>query len=160
ITNLSSNNVVSVKTTGETQELISDLRSPTGIATDTNFIYVANTGSTRRSIEWFAKTETANNTPIQPNDLPEHELVTGLQNTTNLTMGPDGLLYFSYALGSRGIVGRVDPERCRTNGGCTSDQVEIVLYTELAAPLAGLTVSPDMKLYIHSIFSPDIYWVQ
>jgi hypothetical protein len=29
----------------------------------------------------------------------------------------------------------------------------------LAAPLAGMTLSPDMHLYIHSIFSPEIYWV-
>jgi hypothetical protein len=33
------------------------------------------------------------------------------------------------------------------------------VYTELAAPLAGLTISPDMRLYVHSIFSPDVYWI-
>jgi hypothetical protein len=75
-------------------------------------------------------------------------------------LGSDGKLYFAYSLGTRGVVGRVDPEVCRLNGGCTNDQVEVVLYTELAAPLAGLTLSPDMKLYVHTMFSPDIYWVQ
>lgn len=86
--------------------------------------------------------------------------MTGLQNTTNLNLASDGYLYFTYALGTRGVVGRVNPAVCHENGGCTHDQVEIVIYTELATPLAGLTISPDMQLYIHSMFSPDIYWVQ
>jgi hypothetical protein len=161
ITNLSGNSLIAVKQNGETKELISQLRSPTGIAIDNDYIYIANTGSTKRSIEWFSKTDILKaSQPIRSSDQPANTLVTGLQNTTNLIFGPDKLLYFSYALGSRGIVGRVDPEICRANEGCTSEQVEIVLYTELAAPLAGLTISPDMRLYIHSIFSPDIYWVQ
>jgi hypothetical protein len=75
-------------------------------------------------------------------------------------LGSDNRLYFSYALGTRGVIGRVDPEVCIANGGCTSNEIEIVVYTELAAPLAGLTISPDMKLYIHTIFSPDLYWLQ
>ncbi len=74
-------------------------------------------------------------------------------------MAADGLLYFSYSLGTRGVVGRVNPATCRENGGCSSEQVEIVVYSELAAPLSGLTISPDMELFIHSIFSPEIYWV-
>ncbi|MEL7236828.1 MAG: hypothetical protein AAGK74_20155, partial [Chloroflexota bacterium] len=80
------------------------------------------------------------------------------QNPTGLTMGPDGLLYVSYALGTRGVIGRVDPVMCRENGGCTNNEVEIVVYTDLAAPLAGLAISPDMRLYTHTIFSPDIYF--
>jgi hypothetical protein len=50
--------------------------------------------------------------------------------------------------------------KCIEEGGCTNDQVEIVVFTELAAPLAGLTISPDMRLFVHTMFSPDIYWVQ
>jgi hypothetical protein len=75
-------------------------------------------------------------------------------------LGPDGYLYFAYSLGTRGVIGRVDPEVCRENNGCNIDRVEIVLYTELAAPLAGLAISPDMRLYVHTIFRPEIYWVQ
>ncbi len=66
-------------------------------------------------------------------------LVSGLQNTTGLQLGTDGMLYFAYALGNRGMVGRVDPQVCLANGGCSNDQVEIVLYSDLSAPLAGLT---------------------
>jgi hypothetical protein len=87
-------------------------------------------------------------------------LVSGLQNTTGLVLGPDGYLYFAYALGTRGVVGRVDPDVCRERGGCSNTDVEIVVFTELAAPLAGLTISPDMRLFVHTMFSPDIYWVQ
>src|SRR5690606_9569737 len=87
-------------------------------------------------------------------------LVTGLQNVTGITLGSDGWLYFAYALGTRGVVGRIDPNACVGNGGCTNDQIEVVVFTELSVPLAGLTLSPDMKLYVHSMFSPDLYWVQ
>jgi hypothetical protein len=155
ITNLAGNNLVLVNRDGEVQEVVNDLRSPTGIAVDEELIYVANNGSARRSIEWISKDE------LGEGDSPTVEpLVTGLQNTTGVVFGPDELLYFAYALGTRGVVGRVDPEFCREQGGCTNEQVEIVLYTELAAPLAGLTISPDKRLFVHTIFRPEIYWVQ
>jgi hypothetical protein len=161
ITNLSENNIVSITPTGESQEVISDLRSPTGITSDQNNVYVANAGSTRRSIEWYSVDDVnSSETPIESGETESQSLITGLQNTTNVVLGPDERLYFSYALGTRGVIGRVDPKVCIANGGCSSNQIEIVLYTELAAPLAGLTISPDMKLYIHSIFSPDLYWLQ
>jgi hypothetical protein len=161
VSNLSGNNLIAATKTGEAREIISGLRSPSGLANDDSYLYVANTGSTRRAVEWYEKSELLGaESPIDSANLEDRDLITGLQNTTNLTIGPDGFLYFSYALGTRGVVGRVDTEICRAKGGCTSDEVEIVLYTELAAPLAGLTFSDDMKMYIHSIFSPDIYWVQ
>jgi hypothetical protein len=162
ITNLLGNNVSRITRTGQIQEALTHLRSPAGIASDQDYIYVANSGSARRAIEWYPSATINQSTePINTNtNSSEHTLITGLQNTTNITLAADGLLYFSYALGTRGVVGRVDPHRCRENGGCTHDQVEIVIYTELAAPLAGLTISPDMRLFIHSMFSPDIYWVQ
>jgi hypothetical protein len=86
--------------------------------------------------------------------------VSGLQNTTGLQLASDGYLYFAYSLGTRGIVGRVDPLVCMENGGCTNEQVEIVVYTELQAPLAGLTITPDMRLFVHTMFSPDLYWAR
>ena len=162
VTNLLGNNVVKISRTGEVNEVLTNLRSPAGIAADQQFIYVANTGSARRAIEWFSSSEvTDSEEPIDSeNSSAAQTLVTGLQNTTSIVLASDGYLYFSYALGTRGVVGRVNPEVCRENGGCTHDQVEIVIYTELAAPLAGLTISPNMELFVHSMFSPDIYWVQ
>lgn len=85
-------------------------------------------------------------------------LVAGLQNVSNLVLGPDGYLYFTYALGSRGMVGRVWPEDCQ-DGGCSNKQVEIVVSTEMEAPLAGLTILPDLSMYLHTIYRPEIYQV-
>jgi hypothetical protein len=161
VTNLLGNNVSRISRDGGTQSLLTNLRSPTGITSDGEYFYVANTGSARRAIEWFNTSEIAElSEPLDTDNTTPHMLVTGLQNTTNITMANDSYLYFTYALGTRGVVGRVNPEVCRENGGCTHDQVEIVIYTELATPLAGLTISPDMQLFIHSMFSPDIYWAQ
>ena len=89
-----------------------------------------------------------------------HVLVSGLQNTTDVQLGADGYLYFAYALGNRGLVGRVDPKVCQANGGCTNDQVEIVLFSDLDAPLAGLTITPDMRMFVHTMFKPEIYWAK
>lgn len=157
ISNLQANNVIVMNRAGQTKEIITGLRSPTGVAVDEENIYVANTGSARRAIEWISKQEILENEGSTSETRP---LVTGLQNTTSMVMAPDGYLYFAYALGTRGVVGRIDPQMCLGDGGCTNDQVEIVVFTELVAPLAGLTISPDMRLFVHTIFSPDIYWVQ
>lgn len=160
VTNLRGNDVVMVGD-GDPKAIITNLRSPTGIVVDDKYIYVANTGSARRALEWFdAPTANTQSLPIDAEDKTiSHSLVTGLQNVTNIVMGSDGLLYFGYSLGTRGVVGRVDPAVCRMNGGCSNDQVQIVVYSEMAAPLAGVTLSDNMRLYIHSIFSPEIYWV-
>ncbi len=157
ITNLQANNAVRINRTGEAEEILTNLRAPTGIVMHEDYLYVANTGSARRALEWVsledALADGETSAQMQP-------LVTGLQNATGLVLAEDGYLYFAYALGTRGVVGRVNPAECRSNGGCRNDQVEIVLYTELAAPLAGLTISPDLRLFVHTMFSPDIYWVQ
>lgn len=156
ISNLLGNNVVVIDREGVQRPVIENLIAPTGLAVDEERIYVANNGSTRRAIEWYDRTAAVEGTEALGDAQP---LVTGLQNTTGLAMGADGYLYFAYALGTRGVVGRVLPGDC-ANGGCTADQVEVVLLTELASPLAGLTISPDMRLFVHTMFSPDIYWVQ
>ncbi|NWF69670.1 MAG: hypothetical protein HXY40_11345 [Chloroflexi bacterium] len=155
VTNILDNNVVRVTRDGQVSEFLSGLRSPTGMAVDEEgYIYVANNGSARRAIEWTTRApETNVANEAQP-------LVSGLQNVTNVVMASDGYLYFAYSLGTRGLVGRVDPAQCRAEGGCTNDQVEIVLYSELPAPLAGLTISPDLRLFVHTIYRPEIYWVQ
>lgn len=156
ITNLSGNTLTRVGRDGEVDTVVGGLRAPTGVEVDESLVYVANNGSTRRAIEWYDLTATE---AIDSSELAEeHSLVTGLQNVTGLSLGPDGYLYFAFSLGTRGVVGRVDPERCRENGGCTHEDVEIVLLTELAAPLAGLTIAPDGRLFVHTMFSPDIYW--
>lgn len=155
VTNLVGNSIAIISRDGVVETVIDDLRAPTAVVTDNAFIYVANNGSSRRSIEWISKNNLTSNA-----DPKLEPLVTGLQNTTSMTLGSDGRLYFAYALGTRGVIGRIDPTICReTDGGCTNEQAEIVLYTELAAPLAGLTISPDMRLYFHTIYRPEIYWV-
>ncbi len=161
VTSLADNTFIRITPTGETTNLITGLRSPTGVASNDKFIYVANTGSSRRAIEWYDKEVILNREePLDSSRDTTHTLVSGIQNVTNITLASDGYLYFAYSLGTRGVVGRVQPQICQEKGGCDSTEVEIVVYTELAAPLAGVTISPDMKLYIHSMFSPDIYWIQ
>lgn len=155
VTNVTGNNIVTITRNGQIEELVSGLRSPTGIATDEAHIYFANNGSSRRSIEWISRTEI-----IEGESPVVYPLVSGLQSVTNITLASDGYLYFTYSLGTRGVVGRVDPQFCRENEGCTNDQAEIVLYTELTAPLAGLSISPDLRLFIHTIYRPEIYWIQ
>jgi len=149
VTSLRQNQILQLDLEGEISPLMDGLRSPAGIASDESYIYVANNGSARRAIEWFDVSE--EEPELQP-------LVSGLQNVSNVVLAPDELLYFTYALGTRGVVGRVDPEACRDEG-CSNEDVEIVLFTELPAPLAGLAFSDDMRLFVHTIYRPEIYWV-
>jgi hypothetical protein len=153
ITNLLGNSLIRASREGEAETLIDTLASPTGIARDGSIVYIANNGSTRRAIEWY-------DLDALDDEDENHLLVSGLQNTTGLQIGSDGYLYFAYSIGTRGVIGRVNPATCRENGGCTNEQVEVVVFTELRSPLAGLSVSPDMRLFIHTMFIPDIYWVQ
>ena len=151
VTNLRGNNIVYITREGIVEQIMSDLRAPAGIAVDKQFVYFANNGSARRSLEWFTFDEAGTASSPQP-------LVTGLQNASNVLVADDGFLYFTYALGTRGVVGRIQPDECRDQA-CTNDQIEIVVYSDMPAPLAGLTVSPDMRLYFHTIYRPEIYWV-
>jgi sugar lactone lactonase YvrE len=153
ITLFRGNSLQMISRDAEITSLLDGLASPTGIAIDGDIVYIANNGSTRRAIEWYDLT-------ALDQDEENRVLVSGLQNTTGLQLGEDGLLYFAYALGTRGLVGRVDPTACRERGGCTNNEVEIVVYTELATPLAGLTLTPDGRIFLHTMFSPDIYWAQ
>lgn len=157
VTELRGDDVLRIQRDGTTEVVASGFRNPTGIAVDGDFVYVANNGSARRAIEWF-DLSTYSGTAIPEEQL--QPLIRGLQNPTNVVIGPDGLVYFAYSLGTRGIVGRVDPEVCRQDDGCTNADVEIVLWSELAAPLAGLTISDDMRLFVHTMFGSEIYWVQ
>jgi len=159
VTNLLGNNVSRVTRSGENTVVLDGLSSPTGIAHDGENVFIANNGSSRRAIEWFpletlASSETTATIP------EDHVLVSGLQNTTGIQLAADGNLYFAYSLANRGVVGRVNPQTCMANGGCTNADVEIVVYTELTAPLAGLAISPDMRLFVHTMFSPDLYWAR
>lgn len=157
ISNLLGNSIVVAGRDGSLSTVIEGLRSPAGLVYDTERIYFANNASTRRSIEWFTWRIDEETTE---SNIEVATLITGLQSTTGLVLGADGLLYFSYAIGTRGVVGRVDPQVCIDNGGCTVNDTETVVVTELAAPLSGLTLSPDMRLFFHTIYRPEIYWVQ
>ena len=158
VTNLLANNLVKISREGDVKIVVDSLRSPTGVAIHDDVVYVANNGSARRAIEWFELSQ--KDEVISADDsISNYSLVSGLQNVTGMVLGSDDKLYFSYALGTRGVVGRIDPTICREKGGCTHDEVEIVVYTDLASPIAGLTLSPDLRLYLHTIFSPDIYYI-
>lgn len=158
VTNVRANNIVIANRSGETREIVTELRSPAGIVAQDGFVYVANNGSARRAIEWFA----ASDIPSEEDDAVQEivqPLVTGLQNVSGVVLADDGYLYFTYALGTRGVVGRVDPDVCRDET-CTNEDVEIVVFTELQAPLAGLTITPDLRLFVHTIFQPELYWLE
>lgn len=156
ISNLRTNNLAIVNRNGELRIALDGLRSPAGLARDGDYIYVANNGSARRAIEWFNINDLAEDAVAEDITQP---LLGGLQNASSIILADDGYLYFTFALGTRGVVGRIDPEKCR-DGGCKNEDVEIVVFTDLQAPLAGLTITPDMRLYIHTIYRPEIYWVQ
>lgn len=155
VSQLRGGDVLHIQRDGTINVAAEGFRNPTGLAVDGDFVYVANNGSARRAIEWFDAT--SQGIVQEAGLLP---LVQGLQNPTNLVLGPDNLLYIAYSLGTRGVIGRIDPAVCRDNGGCTNADVEIVLWSEIAAPLAGLTLSNDMRLYVHTMFGSEIYWVQ
>ncbi len=150
MTEWGSDNLLNVTRDGQITVVASDFEDPSGIVVTEETIYVANHDSVRRSVEWL---------DIAPGAEPQ-PLVIGLQETTNLALGPDGLLYIAYGLGSRGVIGRVDPAVCREKGGCTNVDVQLVVWTELPTPLAGLTLTPDMRLFVHTMFGTEIYWLQ
>jgi hypothetical protein len=159
LTSLFGNSLLRLTREGDVQPLLTDLASPTGVIMDDERIYIGNNGSTRRAIEWYPRDLVENDDSLAAADAEGGALVSGLQNVTGLATDSEGRLYFAYSLGTRGVVGRVDPAACAEQGGCGNADVEIVVYTELTAPLAGLTISPDDRLYVHTIFAPEIYWV-
>lgn len=151
ITDTRVNGIVAVSEDGERSEVHSELRAPTGIVKHGNLVYFANGGSARRGIEYFSVEADGSYSDVKP-------LVSGLQNTTNLALGSDGKLYFAYALGTRGVIGRIDPTLCH-DSGCSGDDVELVVFSDIPAPLA-ITLSDDLRLFLHSRFRPEIYWLQ
>lgn len=156
LTNVLSNAINLLSRDGDNQVVLQGLSAPMGLVHDDQTLYVANYGSTRRSIEWYSYSDVLNGGANA--SVGNHLLVSGLQNATGLQLGSDGKLYFAYSLGNRGLVGRVDPKVCQANGGCSNDQVEIVLFSDLEAPLAGLTLTPDMRMFVHTMFNPNLYW--
>ena len=151
VTDTRSNSILALSQSGERETLQSELRAPTGIARQGDKVYFANGGSARRGIEYFELREDGSASEVMP-------LVSGLQNATNILLGADGYLYFAYALGTRGVVGRIDPERCH-QAGCGNQEVEMVVFSDIPAPLA-ITLSDDLRLFLHSRYRPEIYWAQ
>lgn len=149
-----SNQVNIITQTGERRTLISGLAKPTGIDTDGEFVYVANSGDPERALEWYALEA------IFDDETAAHTLVRGLTNVLNVRIGPDGKLYFIYEENDQGVIGRVDPAECRVDGGCMADMVERVIVTDLDAPLAGLTFAPDGRLFFHERYGETLYWAQ
>lgn len=151
ITDTQVNGIVAVGEDGEWSEVQGQLRAPTGIVKHEQYVYFANGGSARRGIEYFSVESDGEFSSVKP-------LVSGLQNTTTLAMGSDGKLYFAYALGTRGVIGRIDPSVC-LDSGCSGDDVELVVFSDIPAPLS-ITLSDDLRLFLHSRYRPEIYWLQ
>ncbi len=151
ITDTRMNGIVAVNENGAKVDVHIELRAPTGIVKHESRVYFANGGSARRGIEYFSVEANGGYSAVKP-------LISGLQNTTNLAMGSDGKLYFAYALGTRGVIGRIDPSIC-LEAGCSGDDVELVVFSDIPAPLA-ITLSDDLRLFLHSRFRPEIYWLQ
>ena len=151
ITDVRTNSIIEVAEHGANRGIQSELRAPTGIVRYQDKVYFANGGSARRGIEYFDIYEDGDFSGVKP-------LVSGLQNTSNLVLGGDGKLYFAYALGTRGVVGRIDPAVCHESG-CSNSDVELVVFSDIPAPLA-ITLSDDLRLFLHSRFRPEIYWLQ
>lgn len=149
VTDTGANAIIKVSAAGEEETIHSELRAPTGIVRADDTVYFANGGSARRGIEFFHLGGDGAPSEIKP-------LVSGLQNTTNVVMGADGYLYFSYALGTRGVVGRIEPAQCQESG-CSNKDVEMVVFSDIPAPLA-IAVSDDLRLFLHSRYRPEIYW--
>jgi hypothetical protein len=139
---------------GERTPVIEGLSRPTGLDHDGQYLYVANSGDPDRAVEWYPL-PTARNSETVDADV----LVSGPVSVMALRMGPDRNLYFAYDHNGVGIIGRVDPEECRANSGCTLDDVEPVVVADLEAPLAGLTFSPDGRLFFHERYGSSLYWV-
>lgn len=151
VTDARQGSIIELSDSGVQREIQSQLRAPTGIATNEGAVYFANGGSARRGIEYFELEASGGYSEIKP-------LVGGLQNTSNILMGSDGKLYFAYALGTRGVVGRVDPALCHESG-CANSDIEMVVFSDIPAPLA-ITLSDDLRLFLHSRYRPEIYWLQ
>ena len=151
VTDTRSNSILEVPVSGGSRTAHMELRAPTGIARHENRIYFANGGSARRGIEYFEIMDDESYSTVK-------SLVSGLQNTTNIVIGSDSNLYFSYALGTRGVIGRIDPKLC-LDSGCSNEDIELVVFSDIPAPLA-ITLSDDLRLFLHSRFRPEIYWVQ
>ena len=151
VTDSRMNTILEVSASGASRQVHAELRSPTGIVRHGEYIYFANGGSARRGIEYFELGDDGAYSEVKP-------LVSGLQNTSNISIGADGQLYFAYALGTRGVVGRVDPAMCLADG-CNNDDVELLVFSDIPAPLA-ITLSDDLRLFLHSRYRPEIYWLQ
>lgn len=151
VTDAHAHAILEVSERGAVKTILTNLRSPTGIVRDEERIYFANAGSARRGIEWFEMQTDGDYSQPQP-------LVSGLQSITNLALADDGYLYFGYALGTRGLVGRIQPSQCLEEG-CRSGDVETVVFSDMPAPIA-LTLSDDRRLFMHSRYRPEIYWTQ
>ena len=145
------NAIYRISEIGRKEAVASGFRAPTGLAVDDNRLYIANGGSARRGIEWIAFD--ADNEASEP-----ATLVNGIQNASNIALASDGYLYFAYALGTRGVIGRVDPRAC-LDEPCGNADVEMVIFSDLPAPIA-FTLSPGLRLYLHSRYRPEIYWLQ
>jgi len=153
ISNRLSGTIEAVNRAGKRTEILTGLSLPTGIVRDGRYLYVANSGDPARAIEWYDLFADNNG------EVADHLLIPGLVYVMGMQLGSDGKLYFAYSQNGLGAVGRIDPVECRLKGGCTADEIERVLVSDMNAPLAGLTFSPDGRLFVHQRHGTGLYWM-
>lgn len=147
-----------VRRDGEHEVVLEGLDEPTDLVVDASagLVYVANGSGDDRAVEWYSLDDLRDGEPA-----PEGgRLVEGLDSPTDIHAAEDGYLYVAYADGDEGLVGRVDAAACHERGGCAAEDVTVVIESGLPAPLAGLTTSPSGRLYLHTAYGEEIYWVQ
>jgi hypothetical protein len=158
ITNMLDDSLVAVTRSGDWRVLHDGFAAPTAIAIDSNarLVYVANSASLERSIEAVSISD------LLDGEVPAdtHLVVSGLENVTGLELASDGALYIAYQIGDFGRVGRLHVESCLAAGGCTGGEVHVVVDANLPAPLAGLALSDDMRLFVHTLAEPNLMWTQ
>ncbi len=154
VSGLRANTVEQVTRDGERTAWITGLEDPTALVLHREYLYVANTGDLDRSIEWYPLTD------IRAGNPEPSPMLRGIEGITAMQIFSDGYLYFSYERDGRGLIGRIQPDICRDAGGCRADQVELVLDPRLNAPLAGLMITPDGRMFFHTRYGSVINWVQ
>lgn len=138
--------------------LLDGLDEPTGVVLDaaSGWVYVANAADPDRTVAGYRLETLLGN----GESATAEPVIRGLERPTGLALDADGQLYVAYEAEGLGLVARVDPAACRDRGGCEAEEVSLIVDTELPAPLAGLTLSSDGRMYLHTAYDGQVYWAQ
>jgi len=155
LTNLLSNTVNLLSRDGDNQVLLDGLSAPMGLVHDEETVYVANYGSTRRSIEWYdydavldGSADARRSRSCAGQRLAERDRLAAWQRRQAL---------LCLRASNRGMIGRVDPQIC----GRTAVAVTINRDRALQRPrgaAGGLNAHAGHAAVRHTMFQTDLYW--